>query len=613
MQALNAIEFGYEPLTNLDRQKSIAHADDILANGWQRRNYPVIKLQEEIPWSFDSNELRSWNFYIHCLDMINPLLTAYDESGRQKYLDVALRIALDWVEKHPRGRENASPMAWYDMAVGLRAYRLAYLFQVAEVNGHLEDEKREMFWNSLEEHRIELANDDNIAFHNNHGYFQVAGQMALGRRFRTISQDMAELLSQGRNRLKRMIDQQFTEEGMHREHSPDYHRMVLDTLLGLVEAGLVDDDELEMRAESIENALTWLIFPSGKLVNFGDTDDRAMTSSISAADRKWRTQTMRFIATQGRAGGSRPSGLRAFPSSGYAVVRTPSKTHPTLPESDTYLAFAAAFHSRTHKHADDLSFVWYDHGEPILVDAGRYGYIGKTQKGSELWREGFWYSDPMRVYVESTRAHNTLEFDGLNFERRGVTPYGSGLVQALEHEGVFAIEGACRHFRTTRHERVLLLNPGRWLITFDWFKNFNGQKHSVRQWFHLGAEHRIRRLNSGYRIQLSKSERQLLVRPLLPGTRSSSIHFGDMGERPQGWWSPRERVAEPSPAFAFIRENDSSGAFATIFTFSEQCVPDLVRSRSNASGRKALLAWDDKDGHHEISFDRSEEATLGGS
>ena len=55
----------------------------------------------------------------------------------------------------------------------------------------------------------------------------------------------------------------------------------------------------------------------------------------------------------------------------------------------SYLAQQAGFHSRTHKQADDLSFIWYDRGTEILIDAGRYGYLGRTETGSDLWNQGF--------------------------------------------------------------------------------------------------------------------------------------------------------------------------------------------------------------------------------
>lgn len=69
------------------------------------------------------------------------------------------------------------------MSVGMRAYRLAYLYEAAEQAGLLDRAAKQLLWSSLEQHAAYLADDANIAFHNNHGYYQVAGQLAMARRF----------------------------------------------------------------------------------------------------------------------------------------------------------------------------------------------------------------------------------------------------------------------------------------------------------------------------------------------------------------------------------------------------------------------------------------------
>ncbi len=375
-------------------------------------------------------------------------------------------------------------------------------------------------------------------------------------------------------------------------------------------AGLVEDAELRERARTIEEALAWFVYPSGVIVNFGDSDSRAMTCSAKAAERKWTTPLMQAVASSGATGGARPEGLRAFPDSGYAVIRQPDAQAPEMPAQDSYLALAAAFHSRTHKHADDLSFVWYDRGQPILVDAGRYGYIGKTEQGSDLWKEGHWYSDPMRIFMESTRAHNTLEFDGRDFPRKGVKPYGSALERTAERDGVYAIESRCKHFRSIRHDRVLVFHPGRWLIVFDVFKDNLGAAHDVRQWFHVAPGNVVLPEQAGYRIHLADSGEQLCASPLLPDTGTTPVLSGRREARLQGWWSGRERSAEPAPAFAFTRRAATGGAFATLFTFSSECSPDLARSRTNASGQRVRLAWEDDGGKHEIVLDRTESLSV---
>lgn len=608
MATTDALDLGYryEGITNSDREAAPTLAEGILRDGWSRRGSPVVQFGEPVNWAMESEEHRSWNFYLHCLDPIDMLLAAHDRTGNLDFLRPAVTVGMDWVTSHPRGGRDISPMAWYDMAVGLRAYRLAYLYDAARAAGLLGAREDAALWQALEDHRTELADDSKIAFHNNHGYYQVAGQLALGRRFSNVSPAMAELHRQGMERLRRMLDQQFTEEGVHREHSPDYHRMVLDTLLGLIQAGLVEDRELMDRADAIQEALSWFVYPSGTIVNFGDSDSRRMLLSPAVAAGKWTTPMMQAVASGGAVGGPFPSGLRAFKASGYAVLRQPDPATPHLPERDSYLAQTAAFHSRTHKHADDLSFVWYERGQPVLVDAGRYGYIGKTSPDSELWQEGFWYSDPMRMFMESTRAHNTLEFDGRNYVRKGAQPYVSAIQQTTEVDGTFVIEGRVKQFRSIWHDRVLIIRPGKWLVVLDAFVDNLNEPHTVRQWFHFAPGTQVMAEGGGFRATLPQDGTIVQVRPILEGVLPGEVVEGQRVGELQGWWSPAERKVEPAPAVAFVQDGESRGVMATLFTLSRDAAVDMDLSRSNPTGRRVRFMWQDGQGVHRLSLDRSE-------
>lgn len=601
--------FPYEQITNLDPAKAIRLADESIASGWTRREYPTINLHDPIPWNIEDPELRSWSFYIQSLDMTDALLAAYSASGQEKYLVPALKIGFSWAESHPKTRSDVSPLAWYDMAVGLRAYRLGYLHQAAHLAGLLNSAQYEILASALDDHCAELSDDGKLAFHNNHGYFQVAGQLALGRRFRESSSAMAALFQQGCQRMRRMLNQQFALDGVHREHSPDYHRMVADTLLGLVRAGLVEGPELLGRTEAIEDALAWFVTPQGTIANFGDSDNRHMVYSAEAASRKWTTPLMRAVASDGAGGGEWPKGLRKFPESGYAVVRCPDHNAPDVIRRDSYLAQTAAFHSRTHKHCDDLSFIWHERGQPLLVDSGRYGYIGKTEMGSDLWQQGFWYSDPMRIYMESTRAHNTLEFDGLNALRKGAKPYGSALVQACERGGVYCIETRCKQHGSIWHDRLLLLSPGQWLLVFDVYADNLKQGHDVKQWFHLAPGHKAQPVSGGYDAELEGGG-ALSVRSLLGEVETGEVIAGREQEPIQGWWSDKERSAVPADAFAFRQQGQVNGVFATLFSLAGSATVDAAVNRSNVTGRKAQLAWRDAGGHHSVAFERGEHFQL---
>lgn len=558
-------------------------AERILAQGWSSRHCPTVHLDRAIPWDTYSEDLRSWSYDLHAWKLLEPILEAYDETGALRYLHPALNVAMDWVRRHVHRGSDDPGMAWYDMAVGLRSYRMGFIMQAAASAGILVPDDHDLMWASLEVHRELLADDRNISMHSNHGFYQIAGQIALGRRFRAVSPKMDQLFEQGQQRLHEIVDLQFTGEGVHREHSPGYHSMVAMSLTAIHRAGLIEAGDVAERILAIEGALAWFIDPSGHVINLGDSDHRRLTAS------PWTSPVLRSLAS-GESSASTPTGLRCFQESGYAVVRTPSREAGHDRSTDDQLVLSAAFHSRTHKQADDLNFVFHHRGRPIIIDAGRYGYIGRTERRSPLWEQGFWYSHPMRIFVESTRAHNTVEFDGLDAPRRGVQPYGSGITHCSEQAGIFVLAATVKQFGTIRINRTLLYRPGEWLIILDWFKDYSGKPHDVTQWLHLAPDLEATMAEDGFKVQIPEAD-GFAIGSLIAGPRADGIRLGIQGDRPQGWWSPKGRTAEPAPALSFVIERASTGAFATIVAFDASLRPDRKRSAVNASGRRARLAW----------------------
>jgi len=602
----------YEDISNVDRTKAVVSATEIMEKGWTRRQYPLISLNDPIPWALRNQQERSWNFYIHCWDMLDSLLKAYSETQEKQFILPAIRVAEDWAEKHSNlSQADMSPLAWYDMAVGLRAYRLAYIIDAGKGAGLLDQDLRNKLWASLEQHQAYLADDKNIQFQNNHGYYQVVGQLAMGRRFAGESPLMAQALEQGKERLKAMLTQQFAKDGVHREHSPDYHRMVYDTLKSMIDSRLVEEAETIAFAETIEKALSWFVLPSQHIVNFGDSDYRLMQVKPTEAERKWRSPEMRYAASGGKVGRLPAEHLAIFSEGGYVAVRTPANDAPQDFSKSSYLAQTVAFHSRTHKHADDLSFIWSDRGSDLLVDAGRYGYLGKTEEGSELWLDGHWYSDPNRMYCESTRAHNTLEFDGKNYPRKGVKPYGSALRRWVNDvSGIVAVETECKHFRSIRRARVLVFLPSKWLVALDWFHDNAQQPHDAKQWFHLSPHLQLLLQGGGYLVSMPSSIEPLRVISLLNGPFASQPYLGEKNPVMQGWWSAKERDIVPNYAFCYELSRVTTGVFATLFSFANSLAPDTTWNKVNVSGRKARFRWKDETGAHELLLERPESGDL---
>lgn len=594
----------YELLTTVRPNTAVVKANEVIRKGWSlSAELPTIQIGGEIPWDSDEPTHRSWTFRLHCLDMIEALLVAHSATGKKEFLQPALDVALDWIARYPKiAKTNGSNFAWYDMAVGLRLVRFAYLYDAATRQNMLDDDTEKAFLASLQEHAAYMADDENIAFHSNHGFYQIAGHLALIRRLHDRLADMQQAHELAISRFKKMLRDQFTDEGVHREHSPDYHRMVYESLLGILNAGLVNDAKAIELSDKVEDALAWFVYPNGNLVNFGDSDSRSMLRSEGEIFSRWRGDYM-LDAASGGVLGCAPSELtRSFPSSGYWVFR---ETGDSLDGEGRYLALAAAFHSRTHKHADDLNLVWYDRGEEILVDSGRYGYLGKTQPGDGLWEKGFWYSDPTRRYMESTRAHNTVEINGQDYPRKGASAYGSGIGRnGMTDEGIYFSEAEVKHFGSIRHARLLVYRPGDWLIVYDWLHDNNAGEHNFKQWFHLSPALSLQTTGYGFMSYLPSSQKPLQILSLLSQAQRMNPLIGQEADPIQGLYSPKEQRVMPNYALGYSINGVRTARFATLFCFGDEIKADQKESRSAVSGRDLQFSWAADGRRHGVSVSR---------
>src|SRR5699024_10020878 len=288
-------------------------------------------------------------------------------------------------------------------------------------------------------------------------------------------------------RLAKMANSQFAVDGVHLEHSPDYHRMLLASFEKAVKDGLLEDAEIQNRVRRAAHVLGWMIQPDGALVQFGDSTETLMVDEEADSI----DPPAAYVLSSGRRGQSPPEELAVFQDDGYAFVRSPQPSAVQALEECSYLAFAAAFHSRAHKHADDLNLVWFDAGHQILTDAGRFGYGELLPGDSPLRREGFYYSSPERQYVEGTMAHNTLMMDGANQERRRRDPYGAAIGQCTHENGVFDLSGRVQHTDYI-HRRRLVFQPGKELLIKDAVFSQGPESREATLWFNIPEEFELR-------------------------------------------------------------------------------------------------------------------------
>lgn len=488
--------------------------------GWRVGANPAIPLATPVNWSLAATGERSWSFHLLSLDLIDPLLVRYAETGETAPLELAIRIGLDFWRTRAARDEAAD---WYDMATGLRAWRLTYALEAARDEGlAIEDEA--LLLECIAEHEARLLPDETFTAGSNHGFFQASGQLAVGSAAFAADPQTRDVAL---NRLRGILDSHFSSEGVHKEHSPDYHYFLHRGFEALRVRNLMPD-WAERRLDQIAGALTWFLTPEGRVANFGDSDNRKLKPH--------------------EAGILPPNqiGAKVYPEAGYAILRTGGG------DQAGYLAQTLGYHSRVHKQADDMSVIWSARGRKVLIDGGRLRYGKRPDKGSTLERNGYRYADPRRVFCESVAAHNLPEIEGARDARQSA-PYGSALVSWSEQSGVLATLGRVSR-KPHLHSRLMIGDAANWLVLIDGF--FGAVvPPKTRQWLHLGPEFALAADGGGFRGEADG--RTVRIDPLNTGEPLGPY----LAVEPdyQGWWSPRANVFEPAPAVGFARRGRLAG------------------------------------------------------
>jgi hypothetical protein len=491
----------------------LIEAEATMRHGWQPSNRTDrMPMSLPLPWDAACQGDRRCGFELHSWDPMSAPLVAYSTTGVREYLEWCVQLALDWALQHP----NLDPVAefsWYGMAVGKRAFRLGYMLSAGSYAGLRTDDLITLAA-SLRLHLRNLGDEAAYQSHSNQGVYQVAGQLAASRAIRLLPESSPGY-EQGQHRLRNLILNQFDCEGAHHEHSPSYHLIVLRTLVALRTLGLVEAPEAIRRLEAAEAALAWFVAPVGIVPTVGDSD--RLPSAI-AEDPNFRAPELRYALSAGAEGEAAQNTFRSFQEAGYVSARDCWAAADDFRLS-SYLLQSCGFHSRVHKHADDLSFVWYARGLDLLTDPGRFGYPGRMDPDSPLGRLGFYYDDPARIYVESTRSHNCLEIDYTSYPRRGVAFYGSAIRTASRDEttGVVASESAVAHFDTIDQMRLLFHLPGEWTVVVDRATDAERRTHDYCQRFQFGPELEL----------LDHDARSVLLRVPTTGERLEATQLRD--------------------------------------------------------------------------------------
>lgn len=399
---------------------------------------------------------------------------------------------------------------------------------------------------------------------NNHVIAETCGLLAAscGFPWYTASE---RWVGQAAHELEAALRRNTFPSGVNRELATDYHRFV--TELGLVALAEADRAGRPLGAPtrrllvSSLDAAAALLDGAGRAPRQGDGDEgRGLVLEGPGAD-PWLTLLGSGAAVFGSTawwpqadGGitscllgamthratvaARPAAAPpAFPDAGIELLRTSSSSsRPTLwcrcdggPHG--FLSIAA------HAHADALSLELRHGSVDVFADPGTYCYHGEPE-----WRS----------YFRSTRAHNTVEVDGVNQSVEGGPFLWRTHTDAVVDAAYESVDerqawvahhiGYSRLDRDLRHTRRVTLDPGTGeLVVIDILTG--SSPHTARLSWHLGPEVSATLDRSAASLSWPGDDGTQQAHLVLPRALQWTEHRGET-EPICGWYSPRfgERV-----------------------------------------------------------------------
>lgn len=549
----------------------------LMEKGFAIFGYDAFPARPPIDWGANPFNDRSWRYHLNNLELLDPVILVYDETGDAKLLAYAIDVVRDWLQQNLTATEEQNPFAWYDMAVGLRATKLAWVIEAAACAADVDDDVLIHLLAGAIRHGQELRDPAKLAKATNHGLFQMLGLLALTKTLPEV-RGFAELEAYGTTQVERMLTEHYCEqEGIHLEHSPTYHRYLTDLLNTALLTGLVDSPRLSTLRDKAYAVMAWMIKPDGTLTRLGDCDyePRVVPQDVLAPELRSRYPGLWFVLTRGAEGSAPPHGALIAPVSGHAFIRGTWPTQQAEWEGSSYFSFSAAFHSRTHKHADEGTFEWSARGQSLIVDSGSFGYH---------------YTLPERQYCESTRAHNTVEIDGADYSRNRVDAFGSAIRRWAEANGVYAIEAEFSRKPGIDHRRTLLHVPQRWVVVID---DINAaHPHTFTQWFHFAPPLELVQEDIRATLALPGGDQTLIVQPLTtPDGLALRTVRGQTEPRFEGWTSLAYKELTPNWAAAYTACG-TKVLFATLLALGPTDLRVVDSAVTPAPGNSGLeVAW----------------------
>ena len=511
-------------------------------------HWDVFVYEGELNWDEDPFDDRSWVFYYHSLRMVSHLMNAYELTSNITFLEKAQWFLESWMEENPNPMNQVSEFAWGEHSTANRISTIIYFWDYYRNSEIFDEDFAVELLNILRKHGEYTANNDNYFWGHNHGIYQDRALLQLAGMF-PIFKDSDEWTSIANARLATHIDEGVTDSGVHKEHSPTYHYIVMNLFIGVNlfnEHYGIENQQITDLVYDMQEYLVHIAKPDGTIPMIGDSiKDKVMSISEDLVIN----EHLLYEITNGQKGIKIENQSIVYLDAGIAIFKNDWDNHTPL-----YFALFNAFHSKVHKQSDDLSFVLSYGQTDYIVDAGKYNYDE---------------SDPYRAFIRSVFAHNTISVDNQTYNFRNDDYFDNPIIESYSIEENYSVVRASHTIfdgvKITR--TAIVLNQGA-VFLHDVMEST--ESHSYSQIFNFGPDVSLDNDELG-NLQLNSSidDTSLSIQQLT--TVDGHAIYNGSTDPIRGWQSTALNEVNPITSISYYLDGDYA-AFSTTFNMDLEIV-----------------------------------------
>ena len=475
------------------------------------------------------HESHLWNYNLHYFGYAIPCARAYVELGDESALATLERLIPGWIAQAKMGVSDG----WDAYPVSLRIVNWIYAY--ALVAGRGGDGRFLAKWSASIYRQLDfLSRQIEYQLLANHVIKNAKALVIGGLMFAH-----PVWLSQGKKLLWRELEEQVLADGGHCERAPMYHALALadflECLMLLKALDHIDEkrsQNMAIKLARMAEFLAAMSYPDGTIALFND--------SANTEESRPKPLLASVAVAQDHVGAN---SVLTFAETGYFLWADKNGSERIVVDAGP----PSVDYNAAHAHCDLLSYELWLGGRPFVVDSGVHGYEG----------------DRFREYARSTRAHNTVLFDGREQSEVWGTFRMARRAEVVSAEAVgdgdaWRFRGSYSPYFNRRlvHERRIERTPeGEWVV-IDCARG--GVARVAESFIHLHPDVRARKLDV-LKIECESSSARVIIEPF--GAESVEVITG-ADEPAQGWYFPDFGIARPSSTICMrsqVKEGEEFG------------------------------------------------------